>query len=391
MRPVSFMFLICLQLVGFPALAQDPNNSSLPKNHWDLPLARQGLPPKLWPKVETSLDPKDCAKCHQDKYEEWHGSLHAKAFSPGLVGQLLTFSKEETQSCMNCHAPLAEQAQAFEAARKKGKAHDSDFQGLAAAGNSCGACHVRSYRRFGPPQRGTGAVGQSQAATPHGGVLRTREFENSDFCAVCHQFSQDQAVNGKPLENTVEEWRNSPQGKAGKSCQSCHMPDRKHMWRGIHDPETTKTGLTAKTEALRDKVVFLITNTGVGHAFPTYVTPTVILHAVLLDEVGKPLPSSEVTYKISRRVDYNGADWKEVSDTRLLPDQTAKVEIAWKDMKQARVWMEVRPDDYYHTDVYGQLLRDLPKNSQPFRLISKADEQAKGNVYKLFEAVIRKP
>lgn len=48
----------------------------------------------------------------------------------------------------------------------------------------------------------------------------------------------------------------------------------------------TASGLTAKTEPLKDKAVFSISNTGVGQAFPTYVTPTVILHAVLLDEAG---------------------------------------------------------------------------------------------------------
>lgn len=356
-----------------------------------MPLSPQGTPPAPWPEVEAKLDPQSCATCHQDKFEEWQTSLHAKAFSPGLIGQLLTYSKEETQSCLNCHAPLAEQATAFEAARKKGKGHMQEAQGLAASGHVCAACHVRGQKRFGPPKRDTGLVGQSDPASPHGGVFRTKDFERSDFCAACHQFSQDQAVNGKPLENTVEEWKASPQAKQGQTCQSCHMPDRKHLWRGIHDPGMTASGLTAKTESLKDKAVFRITNSGVGHAFPTYVTPTVSLHAVLLDGTGQPVPSSEAVYRINRRVDYDGSDWKEVSDTRLLPGQSAKVEIAWGNARQARVWLEVRPDDYYHTDVYAQLQKDLPRNGQPFRQIAKADEMAKRNVYTLFETVIRRP
>lgn len=390
MKIVPLFFLACLALAGTSVFAQGPSGPDLPKDYWSLPLSPQGKPPAHWPKIESTLDPKACATCHQDKFEEWSGSLHAKAFSPGLVGQLLTYSQEETQACMNCHAPLAEQAKAFEEARRKGQGHSPKAQGLAAAGNACGGCHVREQKRFGPPQRDSGMVGQSDVNAPHGGVLRSKDFERSDFCAVCHQFPQDQAVNGKPLENTVEEWKASPQAKQGQTCQSCHMPDRKHLWRGIHDLEMTASGLTAKTESLKDKAVFRVTNSGVGHAFPTYVTPTVILHAVLLDEAGQPMAKSEVTHRINRRVDYDGSDWKEVSDTRLLPGQSAKVEIVWGNAGQARVWLEVRPDDYYHTDVYAQLLKDLPRNGQPFRLIAKADETAKRNVYKLFETVIER-
>ncbi len=391
MKIAPFLFLACLVLAGTSVLAEEPSDPGLPKDYWSLPLSPQGKAPKHWPEVEAKLDPKACATCHRDKFEEWQTSLHAKALSPGLIGQLLTYSKEETQTCLNCHAPLAEQATAFEEARKKGQGHAPKAQGLAADGNACGGCHVREHKRFGPPQRDTGLAGQSDPTSPHGGVLRTRDFESSDFCAACHQFPQDQAVNGKPLENTIEEWKASPQAKQGQTCQSCHMPDRKHLWRGIHDPEMTASGLTAKAESQKDKAVFRITNSGVGHAFPTYVTPTVILHAVLLDEAGQPVPSSEVTFRINRRVDYDGSDWKEVSDTRLLPGQSAKVEIAWGNARQARVWLEVRPDDFYRTDVYAQLLKDLPRNGQPFRLISKADAAAKRNVYTLFETVIRRP
>lgn len=98
------------------------------------------------------------------------------------------------------------------------------------------------------------------------------------------------------------------------------MPGRKHLWRGIHDPEITASGLTAKVEANQDKAVFTITNTGVGHVFPTYVTPKAVLHAVLLDEAGHPRMDTEATFLIHRRVEYDGDDWKETSDTSLLPD-----------------------------------------------------------------------
>jgi hypothetical protein len=174
-------------------------------------LPRTGEPPKLWSILEQSLSPSDCGQCHVEQYQYWRQSSHAHAFSDGLVGQLLTFDAAATAACMQCHAPLAEQRAAFEAARATGGANVRDRQGLAAFGNSCGGCHVRQYRRFGPPQRVTGAVGPSELPAPHGGVLRTPLFETSEFCAVCHQHPAKPAVSGKPLENTYVDWKASPQ------------------------------------------------------------------------------------------------------------------------------------------------------------------------------------
>lgn len=364
---------------------------SLPPRYWHLPLSPQGLAPSGWPAEERSLKPKDCGLCHADRPEEWRASLHAEAFSPGLVGQLLTFDAENTAACMQCHAPLAEQRQAFEAARRRGRAHVPAEQGLAAVGNSCGGCHVRAHRRFGPPQRGTGAVGQSDPDGPHGGVLRSADFQRSDFCSACHQFPQDRAVNGKPLENTVVEWRDSPAAREGRTCQSCHMPDRRHLWRGIHDPAMVESGLTADFIADRDKARFRLTSTGVGHAFPTYVTPKVLMKGVALDKGGRTIAGTEVSLVIQRRVEFAGGGWVERSDTRLLPGQSATLEISWPPSGRVRLWLEVHPDDFYDHDVYDALLRELPSGSPAAMLIAEADRRAQASRFRLFETVLRRP
>lgn len=367
---------------------------SLPADYWRHPLATQGAPPRAWSEQERSLKPEDCGLCHADKLAEWKTSLHAKAFSPGLVGQLLTFDAEETAACMQCHAPLAEQRQAFENARRKGRAHlaaGQGNQGLASSGNVCASCHVRGHRRFGPPERDTGAVGQSDPAGPHGGVLRTADFQRSEFCAACHQFSQDQAINGKPLENTVAEWQASPAAREGKTCQSCHMPDRKHLWRGIHDPAMVKAGLTADFASDTTKARFRLTSTGVGHAFPTYVTPKVIMKGVGLDQSGKAIPGSEVAHVIQRRVEFVGGDWVERFDTRLLPGQSATLDMSWPASGRVRFWLEIHPDDFYDHEVYDGLLRDLPKGGAPARLIAEADRQARESRFILFETDLIKP
>jgi len=73
--------------------------------------ARRSLGSRL-----KSLAPDDCGQCHADQFNQWRTSRHAQAFSPGLVGQLLTFDTSDTAECLQCHAPLAEQRTAFEAA-----------------------------------------------------------------------------------------------------------------------------------------------------------------------------------------------------------------------------------------------------------------------------------
>lgn len=376
--------------------AQSPSSggaggAAIPEDYWRQPLAAQGEAPRHWGEIERSLTPESCAECHAEKYEEWRTSFHAKALSPGLVGQLLTFDAEQTATCMQCHAPLAEQRQAFEAARARGVAHIPAGQGLAAAGNSCAGCHLRGYRYYGPPQRETGLTGESEPDSPHGGVHRAPWFETSEFCSVCHQFPQDYAVNGKPLENTYVEWQASPQAARGITCQGCHMPERKHLWRGIHDPETTAAGLTARFLADARGVRFRLTNSGIGHAFPTYVTPKVIMRAVALDSTGKPRPETVVSHMIRRVVEYAGGRWVERSDSRLLPSKTATLFIPWQGSDRVRLWLEVHPDDYYDHQVYDQLLAQLPTGGEAARLIAGADARAKADRYRLFESERQRP
>ncbi len=362
-----------------------------PSDHWNLPLLSQGEAPAQWSEVERSLAPEACGQCHVGQYQQWRTSLHAKAFSPGLVGQLLTFDAQQTASCMECHAPLAEQRRAFEAARARGTAHLPSGQALAAAGNSCAGCHLRGHRRYGPPRRDIGATGQSDPAAPHGGVYRTVFFEKSEFCSACHQFPQTYAVNGKPLQNTHVEWQASPQAARGITCQGCHMPDRKHLWRGIHDPEMVAAGLSARFLAAAEGARFELTNSGVGHAFPTYVTPKAVMHAVALDAAGKERPETAVTYVIQRVVGFSGGRWVEYADTRLFPEDTASLELPWQDSDRIRMWLAIHPDDYYDHQVYDQLLGRLPAEGAAARLISRADSRAGASRYRLFETELKRP
>ena len=268
--------------------------------HWARPLAPQGNPPAAVTAQGITLAPESCGTCHAQQFADWRSSQHSRAMGPGLMGQLVAMpahAKDEHQNCIRCHAPLAEQADSLVAAleknqaRKPGAANLNPVQPLHEHGLVCAACHVRAYEWHGPPRRDGSVASGDVGALPHGGWKANSAFESSQFCAACHQFKDDEfSLNGKLLENTYREWQGSRYALQGKACQSCHMPDRRHLWRGIHDPAMVKQGvdIQAGAPAVADGQVIArlsVTNSGVGHYFPTYVTPKVVLRGY--QEIGR--------------------------------------------------------------------------------------------------------
>jgi hypothetical protein len=223
---------------------------------------------------------------------------------------------ESARLCLTCHAPLAEQ-QPENRAIFEANLHR---QGLV-----CAACHVREHERFGPPRREAGPGPTHPRQTlPHRGATSTAAFLVSEFCAGCHQFDDDGfALNGKLLENTYAEWKASPAARRGVQCQDCHMPDRRHVWRGIHDPEMARGGvvITLAADQARYRtghevgVRLTITSTAVGHHFPTYVTPRVVVRAVLVDGTGREITGSAEERVIAREVTLDLS--RELFDTRI--------------------------------------------------------------------------
>jgi hypothetical protein len=330
------------------------------ERHWRRPIPPQGDPPSRFTPVERALDPRSCGTCHPAQLADWKTSLHARSMGPGLTGQLVELERTDPDSarlCLGCHAPLAEQQP--EVATARGFASNRAFApGLQRQGLVCAACHVRQHARFGPPPRDGATAGGAPAATlPHGGATRASAFLRSEFCSSCHQFPPDGfALNGKLLENTFAEWKASPAARKGLQCQHCHMPDRRHLWRGIHDPEMVASGIEVSVAMSRPRyrpgqeahVTLTIANTGVGHHFPTYVTPRVIVRAELIDAAGRPVPGSGRERIIGREVALDLS--REISDTRIPAG--GRFTFAYRQRVaapgvRARVTVTVQPDHFY--------------------------------------------
>jgi hypothetical protein len=134
------------------------------------------------------------------------------------------------------------------------------------------------------------------------------------------------------------------------------MPDRRHLWRGIHDPDMVRSGLTidARARAARYRpgdtisVTLTVESTRVGHAFPTYVTPRVVLSAELVDQAGRVVDGSREEKVIAREVTLDLE--REIADTRLMPGKKAVLHYRWRVDRaglRARLSVVVYPDEFY--------------------------------------------
>ena len=364
--------------------------------HWARPLAPQGPLPASVVAQGISLAPDSCAACHATQFEDWGKSLHSRSMGPGLMGQLMNMpahARGDHQDCLRCHAPLAEQADSLVAALEQQTGKNQGGVGnaipLHEQGLVCAGCHVRNHEWHGPPRRdGSQPVGDLDAQ-PHGGWKAHRAFESSQFCAACHQFNDgDYALNGKLLENTYREWQGSRYAREGVSCQSCHMPDRRHSWRGIHDPEMVKKGVEIRAgdvSIASDQVAARldVTNTGVGHHFPTYVTPKVVILGVQLGAAGNRLKETEQQFVIGRQVSLDLS--QEIADTRVAPDARASFDYRGSRHASATalVWeVQVQPDAFY-LEFYESLLRDAPRGRSR-QLITQARDAASASPYLVF-------
>jgi hypothetical protein len=355
--------------------------------HWRAPLAPQGPPPSRYSPVEASLAPEACGTCHPAQLADWKTSRHAKSMGPGVTGQLADMLHADPSSaatCFRCHAPLAEQALLTRGARGPEPNPVLD-PALAGRGVVCAACHVRAHERFGPPRRdGTVANPGPRETLPHGGVTRT---------------SGEFRLNGTLLENTYAEWKASRYAREGVQCQDCHMPDRRHVWRGIHDPDMVRAGVTVTLTPATPRVrrgqpvsaTLTVRNTGVGHAFPTYVTPRVVLRAELVDEAGEVIAGTRMERTIERAVATDLS--KEFRDTRLSPGRSAS--LAYRrtvaaGAARARFRVIVEPDAFY-TRFFETVLRENITDMGAGRgraRIAEALEETRRSPFVLFEREI---
>src|ERR687892_1875416 len=134
------------------------------------------------------------------------------------------------------------------------------------------------------------------------------------------------------------------------------MPDRRHLWRGIHDPEMVKSGVTIDLTTGKPsyrpgetlQAALRMTNSGVGHYFPTYLTPRVVVRFELLGKDGQLVPDTQKEAVIGRDVPLDLS--RELSDTRIPPGETVTINYTQKVPGPGftlRATVTVEPDYFY--------------------------------------------
>ncbi len=352
-------------LVPAPVGLSDDARVARERDYWRFPLALQGEGPAHLGPAEHSLQPDRCGRCHARQFEQFRGTIHARAMGPGVMGQLLDANANDVSTCQTCHAPLAEQLPANRASA----AFDPE---LREGGVVCASCHLRGRERFGPPSRALAPGPGSPSRLPgmFYPLTRLARFERGDFCVACHQHTSRDSIAGRPVLNTVIEWVESPYFARGVQCQHCHMPDRDHTWRGAHDPDTVRQALHVYGSVTRDGDGLAarvgIENVGAGHSFPGTTTPAAVMELQWLDASGRPVGAA-VRDVIQRHLEWDGHAWSETFDTRILAGaaRILSVRTADRAAQSLRYTLTFRPDDYYE-GLYRRAVGE-PSRSAPAR------------------------
>jgi hypothetical protein len=178
--------------------------------------------------VHMFQDPKACGGCHKDIFEEWENSVMANAWQDPIYRELLKRASEATRGaldnfCTGCHTPIGlttgmATARGLEAKiAEEGVGCESCHNISAATGVGNGSFVLTPQKngrplKFGPRKDAESTFHDSTYSDVH---------TKSEICGACHNVTHP--FNQLPIEQTYDEWRDSPYNAKGIHCQDCHM------------------------------------------------------------------------------------------------------------------------------------------------------------------------
>ncbi len=326
-----------------------------PMNVFDVtPFFAKPIPITTVPAVASTLSAQECGACHTEMYDEWQTSIHSQAWTDPYFQADFKFDREQ-QICKNCHTPLAWQQEMRVIGFEKGDLTKPKFepnadynQSLQHEGVTCAACHYQDGQILGP---------FGLADTPH----PVKKLNNSnEICLRCHvapETRHDVFVKF-PLCGTVAELLESDSaiddprhvGASGEiaistvsklNCVECHMPAterplvtngitrkvRRHTWRGGHDLDMVKSGVSISFAAQSDNQTYRLSllNSGASHYIPTGIPDRHIKASIrLVNSDGHTLVQEE---KSLLRTFFWRPFIIQKSDTRLKPGETQALDL----------------------------------------------------------------
>ncbi|MFM1873321.1 MAG: hypothetical protein RL398_2743, partial [Planctomycetota bacterium] len=137
----------------------------------------------------------ECRECHQDVWDEWHGSHHQIAYlNPEVRALSDDFRNKE---CQACHLPRPISETGYGQRVLPRQTHPEE-------GVSCLTCH----------QGVDGSIlGRNDRPSAPCKPKASPEAISVEACASCHNQHQ-----------TTDQWRASHYAQQGTTCNDCHMP-----------------------------------------------------------------------------------------------------------------------------------------------------------------------
>ncbi|MBI4876570.1 MAG: hypothetical protein HY822_18185 [Acidobacteria bacterium] len=239
--------------------------------------------------LDSASSAERCGACHRAIHEAWKSSAHARAMESRLFQDALERAEADLgagmrKTCLACHAPLAALTGDLTLQKKV------NWEGV-----TCDYCHSMKevvWEGANPRARlelGLVKTGPLKESSPvsHGATFSS-VHTTSEVCAPCHEYRNALGLN---VLSTYSEWKASPQAKAGKQCQTCHMsrvagdvvdPRIKastgskinlHQMPGSHSLDqlnsTVRANLSTERENGKLKVTISVANISAGHFVPT--------------------------------------------------------------------------------------------------------------------------
>lgn len=328
--------------------ANDTGASTMPSSATSADASTSAATTSAEPDVDPTPDVLDapftpsqvCGACHPVHHAQWQMSMHAYGGSDPVMHAMRELAATDMSTsdiageCLACHAP------ALSRLERLGLGDTPQAQAVRHDGLGCDVCH--SINVHPPP---VADIEFLDAVDPRGPKLARIEdpiattahdsrvepgFGRAAFCAPCHQVNFD---DGRPLENTFNEWSESDFGEDGVSCQLCHMPGsrgpaavggperRVHDHRFIAMDYALEPFMGVDVQAQKDEILRLlqgslsffvkevpeavasgeplefvtrIGNAGAGHSIPsgTSFAREIWISVILRDAIGRELYAS---------------------------------------------------------------------------------------------------
>ena len=184
---------------------------------------------------EEMLQPEKCASCHQNHFDDWTASMHARASDDPVFLAMNQRGQRETNGtlgkfCVQCHAPMA--------VRDGMTTNGLNLASLPTyyKGITCFFCHTidsvgtnhdnASVNLSGDlVMRGeiSDPVANSAHASTYSSFHDDQQKDSATMCGSCHDID---SPAGGHIERTFAEWSASAfSGPAGQTCtfSGCHM------------------------------------------------------------------------------------------------------------------------------------------------------------------------